>query len=188
MPYLDGRHYAITATGEAGTNRIYTFELLGDGDSGDIRVWEYETGRGTYTITDGKIRIEMERMVPPEATGSTTASLPSVSEQGEAPRNGTSSRPMRKCVSPDHSPRWVCSVVTSVPTEEDVMKLSACNQIRGKVTAIKEGAVEAQVSIDVRGQTIVSVVTLDAVTSLGLKVGSDVIAVVKADSVLLAVD
>lgn len=68
------------------------------------------------------------------------------------------------------------------------MKLSARNQIRGKVTAIKEGAVEAQVSIDVRGQTIVSVVTLDAVTSLGLKVGSDVIAVVKADSVLLAVD
>lgn len=68
------------------------------------------------------------------------------------------------------------------------MKLSARNQIRGKVTAIKEGAVEAQVSIDVRGQAMISVVTMDAVASLGLKVGSDVIAIVKADSVLLAVD
>lgn len=66
-PYLKGRHYAITATGDEGTNRIYTFELLGDGDSGSIRVWEDDTGRGSYTIADGTIRIEMERMVPAEA-------------------------------------------------------------------------------------------------------------------------
>lgn len=66
-PYLDGRHYAITGTGDEGANRVYTFELLGDGDSGDIRVWEDETGRGTFTITGGFIRIEMERMVPAEA-------------------------------------------------------------------------------------------------------------------------
>ena len=65
-PYLDGRHYAITGTGDNGTNRIYTIELLGDGDSGAISVWEDKTGRGTYTIADGSIRIEMERMVPPE--------------------------------------------------------------------------------------------------------------------------
>ena len=68
------------------------------------------------------------------------------------------------------------------------MKVSARNQIRGKVTAIKEGAVEAQVSIDVRGQTMVAVVTMDAVASLGLEPGSEVIALVKADSVMLAVD
>lgn len=65
-PYLDGRHYAITATGDAGTSRVYTIELLGEGDAGDLRVWEDETGRGTFTITDGSIRIEMERMVPAE--------------------------------------------------------------------------------------------------------------------------
>ena len=65
-PYLDGRHYAITGTGDAGTNRVYTIELLGEGDTGDLRVWEDETGRGTFTITDGSIRIEMERMVPAE--------------------------------------------------------------------------------------------------------------------------
>jgi hypothetical protein len=66
-PYLDGRHYAITGTGDEGTNRVYTFELLGEDDSGDLRVWEDETGRGTFTIADGSIRIEMERMVPAEA-------------------------------------------------------------------------------------------------------------------------
>jgi hypothetical protein len=65
-PYLDGRHYAITATGDEGTSRVYTFELLGEGDSGELRVWEDETGRGSFTINDGSIRIEMERMVPAE--------------------------------------------------------------------------------------------------------------------------
>ena len=67
------------------------------------------------------------------------------------------------------------------------MKLSARNQLKGKVVAIKEGAVEAQVTIDVAGQSIVSVVTMDAVADLGLAVGSDVVAVVKADDVFLAV-
>jgi hypothetical protein len=68
-PYLDGRHYAITATGDEGTNRVYTIELLGEGDSGAIRVWEDETGRGTYAVSDGSISIEMERMVPPQDPG-----------------------------------------------------------------------------------------------------------------------
>ena len=67
------------------------------------------------------------------------------------------------------------------------MKLSARNQLKGKVVAIKEGAVEAQVTVDVAGQSIVSVVTMDAVADLGLEVGSDVVAVVKADDVFLAV-
>jgi len=63
------------------------------------------------------------------------------------------------------------------------MKISARNQIRGKVTAIKEGAVEAQVTLDIGGgQTMVSVITMDSVANLGLKVGSEAVAIVKADS------
>ena len=68
------------------------------------------------------------------------------------------------------------------------MKLSARNQLSGVVTAIKEGGVEAQVSVDVGGQTITSVVTVDAVKDLGLAVGSKVVAVIKADHVMLATD
>jgi molybdopterin-binding protein len=68
------------------------------------------------------------------------------------------------------------------------MKLSARNQMRGTVSAIKEGAVEAQVTIDVGGQKITSVITMDALTELGLAVGSSAIAIVKADNVMLGVD
>ncbi len=68
------------------------------------------------------------------------------------------------------------------------MKLSARNQLKGTVTAIKEGAVEAQVTLDVGGQALTAVVTMDAVADLGLAVGSTATAVIKADHVILAVD
>ena len=68
------------------------------------------------------------------------------------------------------------------------MKLSARNQLKGTVTAIKEGAVEAQVTMDVGGQRLTAVVTMDAVQDLGLTVGVPVIALVKADHVMLAVE
>ncbi|MGI6783594.1 MAG: TOBE domain-containing protein [Aminivibrio sp.] len=69
------------------------------------------------------------------------------------------------------------------------MRLSARNQLKGKVTAIKEGAVEAQVTLDIGGgNTVVSVVTMDSVKNLGISVGGEAIAVIKADSVMLAVD
>jgi molybdopterin-binding protein len=66
------------------------------------------------------------------------------------------------------------------------MKLSARNQIIGKVVAIKKGAVAAQVRIDIGGgNTITSTVTVDAVEDLGLKEGSDVIAIIRASEVIL---
>lgn len=69
------------------------------------------------------------------------------------------------------------------------MRLSARNQLKGTVTAIKEGMVEAQVTVDIGGgQTIVSVITADSVKNLGLCVGSPVVAVVKADNVMIGVE
>lgn len=65
-PYLEGRHFAIIGSGSGGDYRAYTFELVGEGESGSIRVWEDDTGRGSFQIVDGNIHIEMERMVPPE--------------------------------------------------------------------------------------------------------------------------
>jgi molybdopterin-binding protein len=45
------------------------------------------------------------------------------------------------------------------------------------------------VTIDIGGgQTMVSVITMDSLANLGIRVGSPVYAVVKADSVMLAVD
>ena len=68
------------------------------------------------------------------------------------------------------------------------MKISARNQLRGTVTAIKEGAVEAQITLDVQGQTLTSVITMDALADLGIAVGKEAVAIIKADHVILAVD
>jgi len=68
------------------------------------------------------------------------------------------------------------------------MKLSARNQLKGRVTEITEGAVEAVVKIDVGGQAITSVVTLEAVRELGLTVGSEAVAIIKADHVMIGVE
>ena len=54
--------------------------------------------------------------------------------------------------------------------------------------ALRRIAVEAQVTVDIGGQSIVSVVTVDSVKNLGIAVGSEVVAVIKADSVMLGVE
>lgn len=66
------------------------------------------------------------------------------------------------------------------------MKLSARNQLVGKVVEIKEGAVNATVKIEVaEGVVISSTISLDAVKELGLTVGSEATAVIKATSVMV---
>ncbi|SHI79595.1 MULTISPECIES: TOBE domain-containing protein [Clostridium] len=68
------------------------------------------------------------------------------------------------------------------------MKLSARNQLVGKVIEIKEGAVNASVTVDIGGGNIIkSTISLEAVKDLELKIGSDVTAIIKATSVLLGV-
>ncbi len=69
------------------------------------------------------------------------------------------------------------------------MKLSARNALPGTIRSIELGAVNAEVTIEIApGLTIVSVITLDAVKGLGLKVGDHAYAVIKASSVMVAVD
>ena len=69
------------------------------------------------------------------------------------------------------------------------MKLSARNALPGTIRQVELGAVNAEVTIEIApGLTIVSVITLDAVKSLGLKAGERAYAVIKASSVMVAVD
>lgn len=66
------------------------------------------------------------------------------------------------------------------------MKISARNQLKGKVIEIKEGAVNASVTVDIGGgNKITSTISLDAIRELGLKVDSDVTTIIKATSVML---
>lgn len=70
-----------------------------------------------------------------------------------------------------------------------VSKISARNVLTGKVVAIVEGSVNDEVSIDLGGgQIITSVITKKSVANLGLSVGSEASAIIKASSVILAVD
>lgn len=69
------------------------------------------------------------------------------------------------------------------------MKLSARNQIRGTITAIQEGAVNAIVAIDIGGGNIMSAtISLASVKELDLAVGKQAYAVVKATNVMVGVD
>lgn len=69
------------------------------------------------------------------------------------------------------------------------MKLSARNTLRGKVVSVTEGSVNAEVALEIApGVEVVSVITLASVESLGLEVGKDAYAVIKASNVMVAVD
>ena len=67
------------------------------------------------------------------------------------------------------------------------MKLSARNQLVGKVIEINEGAVNSVVKIELsNGQVVTSTITKEAVKELGLTVGCEAVAVIKATSVMVS--
>jgi molybdate transport system regulatory protein len=69
------------------------------------------------------------------------------------------------------------------------MKISARNVLPGMIRHIEVGAVNAQITIEIAPRIlIVSIVTADSVKNLGLSVGKPAYAVIKASSVMLAVD
>lgn len=69
------------------------------------------------------------------------------------------------------------------------MKLSARNQLKGKVVSIEKGAVNSEVVIEIaQGIQITSVITNKSVDTLGIAVGGTAYAVIKASNVMVAVD
>jgi len=79
-------------------------------------------------------------------------------------------------------------IVNSVE-RRDIMGLSARNRLKGTITEINEGVVTAIVSVDIgEGKIITSSITMDSVKSLDLKVGKEVLAVIKASNVMIGTD
>jgi molybdopterin-binding protein len=69
------------------------------------------------------------------------------------------------------------------------MRLSARNQLKGRIVEVTKGQTTAHVRIEIASGTIVTAsVTNEAVDELGLKVGQQAYAVVKASDVMVAVD
>ena len=66
------------------------------------------------------------------------------------------------------------------------MRLSARNQLPGRVTAVRLGAVMAEISIDLGGPKVVAAITRQSAESLGLREGDQVMAVIKATENMVA--
>ncbi|MCU1759774.1 TOBE domain-containing protein [Pseudomonas sp. 14P_8.1_Bac3] len=73
-------------------------------------------------------------------------------------------------------------------TESSDIRLSARNCLEGKVLSVTDGAVNAEVVLELAGGSkVYSIVTREAVTELGLAPGVSATAVIKASHIILGV-
>ncbi|AZF64234.1 MULTISPECIES: TOBE domain-containing protein [unclassified Pseudomonas] len=69
------------------------------------------------------------------------------------------------------------------------MKVSARNVFKGQVSQVQEGAVNAEVVLTLAGgEQLVAVVTIQSVRNLGIAVGKEAVALIKAPWVMLMTD
>lgn len=69
------------------------------------------------------------------------------------------------------------------------MKTSARNQFLGKVTQVRQGAVNDEVELEVAGgQKIVAIVTHESADGLGLQPGAEAFALIKSSSIIVVTD
>ena len=69
------------------------------------------------------------------------------------------------------------------------MKVSARNTFSGTVSAITQGAVNAEVTLSLKGGIpLTAVITNGAIANLGLKTGAEAYAIIKASSVIIGTD
>lgn len=65
------------------------------------------------------------------------------------------------------------------------MRLSARNQISGKVISVNEGAVNGIVTLEFKGGTISGTISMIAIKELGLIPGKEAVAIIKATEVMI---
>lgn len=69
------------------------------------------------------------------------------------------------------------------------MRISARNQLSGSIVDVTPGAVTATVKVRLAGGDVVtSSITKEAADELGLAAGNDVVVIIKASDVILAVE
>ncbi len=66
------------------------------------------------------------------------------------------------------------------------MEISARNQIPGRVKAVRNGTIMAEVEVEVSASDLTAVITKSSVERLGLKEGDNVVVIVKSTEVLIA--
>lgn len=70
--------------------------------------------------------------------------------------------------------------------KETDMKISARNQLKGTISAVKDGAVSGIVIINLGEEAITADITMASIKDLGLAEGKDAIAIIKASNVMFA--
>lgn len=65
------------------------------------------------------------------------------------------------------------------------MKLSARNQLRGRITAIRTGSIMAEVEVAITAADITAVITRGSVENLGLQEGDEVTVIIKSTEVMV---
>lgn len=65
------------------------------------------------------------------------------------------------------------------------MELSARNRLTGIIKSVEQGAVMAEVVIDVGGQEVVAAITVGSVERLALQPGDEVTAIIKSTDVIV---
>ncbi len=66
------------------------------------------------------------------------------------------------------------------------MKLSARNQLKGKILKVDEGLITAKVVLDLgNGNVISAIISKDAIADLALKPGMDAFAIIKSTEVII---
>ena len=69
------------------------------------------------------------------------------------------------------------------------MRLSARNILKGKVVALTRGATTTQVKVEiVDGMIVTAAITNEAADDLGLTIGADAAAIIKASDVMIGVE
>jgi molybdopterin-binding protein len=71
-------------------------------------------------------------------------------------------------------------------TEVHGMKLSASNQLKGRIVQLDEGPVTSRVVIEIAPKVVItSLITTASVRRLGLRIGKSAIAIIKATEVII---
>lgn len=68
------------------------------------------------------------------------------------------------------------------------MRISARNALKGKIVEITRGATTSHVKISVGDSVVTAAITNASVDELGLAVGKDAYAVIKASDVMVGID
>jgi molybdopterin-binding protein len=71
---------------------------------------------------------------------------------------------------------------------EEEMKISARNQLRGRIVSVTKGRTTTHVRLEVGSAVVMAAITNEAVDDLALKPGQDAYAIIKASDVMIAID